>query len=304
MSKPWDYEEHSQGYQPLYGSAWAQDGNDIFNVRRSPAILRTNRQIYNEASSLFYSELRVYLQPGDVVWMAIGKDIVKPRKTQWTFNALDDTLHPDLSGSTLHPKPEADAVMGPHVLAQFKNITFETDFSWEILALDAYRHQVSLANDIALDENKLDQIAPELFISTIRTVNLDAYARHDITFYRHSKFVDQLVEVLSQSSDIIRFNMLFDVRVVAHHEYDFDVNLEESSKRRKMMEAWERAKVCFLQSGVLTPLEKLSNVKSISFRFASEYFGCEFCELEPKNHSVLDDLKQKIERKYAVRNTV
>ena len=235
--------------------------------------------------------------------MATGKDIVRPRETQWTFSVLDDTQHADRSGSTLDSKPDVAAVMGPHVLAQFKNITFETDFSWEIMALDAYKDQLSLANGIALDEKTLDQIAPEVFIDIIRTVNLEVHARHDITFYRHTKFVDQLIEILSQSSDIIRLDMLFDLRVVAHYEYDFDVKLDtESSKRRKMMEAWERAKVCFLESGVLTPLEKLSNVQSIRFRFASEFNSREFCELESNHHSELVDLKRKIERNYAVRD--
>ena len=272
----------------------------MFNVRRSPAILRTNRQIYDEASSLFYSGLNVHLQSRDVVSMATGKDIGKPRKTQRTFNVVDGIPHTDPSGSTLHPKPNVGAVMGPHMLARFKNITFETDFAWEIMALGAYKHQLSLAND----GRTLDQIAPELFISTIRTVDLEADARREITFYRHSRFVDQLIERLSQSSDITRLDVLFDVRVVAHYDYKRNVKFEPmSSKKGKMMEAWARAKVCFLQSGALTPLEKLSNVQSIRFRFATEHTGGRFREPET-NHSVFVDLKQKIERNYAVRNAV
>ena len=293
--------------QTIYGSVWTQHLKDIYDVRRSPAILRTNRQIYNEASSLFYSELDVRLQPGDVVLIALGKDPVKPRKTQWTVSELDDTPHTDPSGSTLHPTPELDAVMGPHMLARFRKITFETDFEWEIMALESYGDHLSLLNRIPLDQNALDQnalqqIAPDLFINTIRTVNFEEDARHNIHFYRHSTFLHQLIEILSKSSDIIRLDMLFDVWQVAYYEYDYGGNLDTSSRRRKMVETCERAVASFLHSGVLAPLEKLSNVQSIRFRFAGEDSDGRRCELESNHHNVLVDLKQKIERNHAVRN--
>ena len=156
----------------------------------------------------------MHLQPGDVVWIAIGEDIVKPRKRQWTYNLLNDITHTDLSGSALYPKPELDAVMGLYMLARFKRITFEIDFGWEITALDAYPihwhagrksqgfsptsqaflrpasgwdKQLLLPSKIALDENVLDQVAPDLFINTIRTVH-------------------QLIEILSKPSDISHFD--------------------------------------------------------------------------------------------------
>ena len=131
---------------------------------------------------------------------------MKPRKRQWTYSLLNDITHTDLSGSALYPKPELDAVMGLHMLARFKTFTFETDFGWEITALDAYK-QLLLPNKIVLDENVLDQAAPDLFINTIRTVNLEEYARHDITFYKHSTFAHQLVEILSKPSDISHLDL-------------------------------------------------------------------------------------------------
>ena len=158
----------------------------------------------------------MHLQPGDVVWIAIGEDIVKPRKRQWTYNLLNDITHTDLSGSALYLKPELDAVMGLYMLARFKRITFEIDFGWEITALDAYPihwhagrksqgfsptsqaflrplpvdgiNNYCYQSKIALDENVLDQVAPDLFINTIRTVH-------------------QLIEILSKPSDISHFDL-------------------------------------------------------------------------------------------------
>ena len=293
--------------QTIYGSVWTQHLKDTSDVRRSPAILRTNRQIYNEASSLFYSELDVRLQTGDVVWISLGKDFVKPRKTQWTVNELDDTPHADPSGSTLRPKPKLDAVMGPHMLARFRKITFETDFEWEIMALKSYGDHLSLPNRIPLDQNALDlnaleQIAPDLFINTIRTADLEEDARHSIHFYRHSTFVHRLIEILSKSSDIIRLDMLFDVRPVVYYEFNYEGDLDARSRNRKMVETCERAVADFLHSGILAPLEKLSNVQSIRFRFAGANSVGKHCELESNRHSVLVDLKQKIERNHAFRN--
>ena len=143
----------------------------------------------------------MHLQPGDVAWIANRKDIVKPRKTQWTFNVLDSP-------------PEARSRIrdgAAHAGSIQKKITFKTDFGWEIMAMNAYRDQLPLPNTIALD-----QIAPDLIINIIRTVNLEEYARHDITFYRHSTFDHQLIEILSKSSNINHLEILFDVRIVAH----------------------------------------------------------------------------------------
>ena len=277
-----------------YRSAWTREADDIFNVRRSPAILCTNRQIYNEASTLFYSELNVHLQPGDVVWTGVGKDIVKP---QWAFKALDDRMHLRLSGSTPHLKPEVDTGMGPHMLARFKNITFETHFLWEIMALDHFQDQLSLPNNIALVKNAVDQIASGSMVNTIRTVDLEEYAGRNTAFYRYSKFIHLIVEILSQSSSIIRLNMLFDVRVLRLYEYF----LNWKSGRRG---TGESVMVSFLESGVLTPLQQLSNVQSIRFRFASEHADGRSCELDCSHHGVLVDLKQKIERNHAVRNAL
>ena len=84
------------------------------DVRRFPAILCTNRQIYNEASYLFYSELEVHIQPGDVLCMNTGKDIVKASERLWRHNPLNGTGTTNSSGFTDYAKPELEGVLEPH----------------------------------------------------------------------------------------------------------------------------------------------------------------------------------------------
>ena len=208
-----------------------------------------------------------------------------------------DVPHSRLSRSTLHQKPAVDTGMGPHMLARFKNITFETDFAWEIMALDHFRDQLSLPNNIALVKNAVDQIASGFIVNTIQTEKLEEYAGRNIPFYRYSKLIHLLVEILSQSSNIIRLNMLFDVRLIGQYEYFLNCK----SGRRETVES---VMVSFLDSEVLTPLQRLSNVQSIRFRFSSVHTDGRSCELDCSHHGVLVDLKQKIERNHVVRNAL
>ena len=105
-------------------SVWRCDYEES-NVQRFPAILRTNRQIQSEAVSLLYGELSMKVQPGDVLCMKTGKDIVKASEGLWRHNPLHGIGNESSCGQTVYAKPELGGVIEPYVLARFKRIIFE-----------------------------------------------------------------------------------------------------------------------------------------------------------------------------------
>ncbi|KAF6232402.1 hypothetical protein HO173_009507 [Letharia columbiana] len=139
-----------------------KDGADQeMNVQRFPAILRTNRQIYSEASPLLYRELNMRLQPGDVLCMKSGKDIVKASERVWRHNPLQDTGVLKPNGLTNYAEPELDGVMEPHVLARFKKRSPSTWIligSWRRLTLK----QVGKQQEIQLCRTKLRQASSSM----------------------------------------------------------------------------------------------------------------------------------------------
>ena len=172
-------------------SVWKYGTDQELNVQRFPAILRTNRQIYSEASSLLYAELSLVLQPGDVLCMNTGKDIVKASERIWRHNPLYGIGSTNSSGQTVYAKPELDGVMEPHVLARFKKIIFEIELSWELEAL----------------QNLRDQTVPSLFVNEDLTVNPDDEAKL-LAFYRRSSFIHQLVKIFPTLRISIAFTCL------------------------------------------------------------------------------------------------
>jgi len=65
--------DSSEGWGREYVSDWELDpitAADLENDKKYPAILRANRQIYNEASSLFYTEATLVVDPEDIFCLA------------------------------------------------------------------------------------------------------------------------------------------------------------------------------------------------------------------------------------------
>ncbi|CAD6580877.1 MAG: hypothetical protein ASARMPRED_000360 [Alectoria sarmentosa] len=280
--------------QDGHKSVWKGD-NDKFDVRRHTAILRTNRQIYNEASSLLYTELIMHLQPGDVLCMNTGKDIVKASERLWRHNPLHGIGTTNPSGQTVYAKPECHGVMEPHVLARFKKITFDMDFNWEFETLEAERYQQVTG----------DQPAPSLFVDENLTVNPEDEAKL-LVFYQRSTIIHQLVKILSNSPDIFRLEIRFDIEVLGRYdmslESDSEDEEEDEKTDRKMDVANERAMELFFDSGLLAPLEKLSNVRRFQFEFDALDCNGEIYKPTSKYGRMLRDLKLKIERNHAVRD--
>ncbi|KAM0796917.1 hypothetical protein BDR22DRAFT_500454 [Usnea florida] len=280
------------------------DEDSDLDVRRYPNILRTNRQIYSEASSMLYSELRVVLQPGDVLCMKPCKDIVKASEKVWRHNPLDSIGTTNATGQTVYSKPSLDGVMEPHVLARFKRFAFELDINWELETLHAE------GSDAEKDENrgkyiKQHGVAPSLLVHENMTVDPQDEANL-LAFYKHSTLIHQLVKILSNSPDIVSLDMSFDLQVLVRNDLDLDSDLDDDDQNGAQLKTEDvangRAMEIFMDGGFLAPLEKLSNVRSFEFRFSSIIHNCEDYEPKPRHKRMLTELKQKIKDNYARRN--
>jgi hypothetical protein len=93
-------------------------------------ILRSNRQIYSEASSLMYSELIVVLTPGDIVCLRPNlDDISAPNRGVWRHNPLAGIGVLGPHNRRIYNTPEMDGKMEPHVFSRFKHISLELEFN-------------------------------------------------------------------------------------------------------------------------------------------------------------------------------
>ncbi len=169
--------------QDKHKSVWRCEES---NVQRFPAILRTNRQIHSEASFLLYGDLDMYVQPGDVL-----------RKTLWRHNPLHGIGSKNSCGQTVYAKAELDGVMEPHVFARFKKIMFEFELEPGL--------------------GSLRPMVPCLYINEDMTVNPEDEAKL-LAFYRRSTVIYQLVKILSNSPDIIRFEIYLNIELLTQWE--------------------------------------------------------------------------------------
>ena len=282
--------------QALYGSAWTQDANNIFNVQRFPAILRTNHQIYDEASSFFFLMLEIHLAPAHVLSMA-----------------LKDTGIADRPGSKLNPMLNLDGVMKPDALASFKKIILDIDFSfqfaWQLEALEAELSPRKPNHDTGLLNNAM----PRLFVDENLTVDPDDAAKL-LAFYKRSTIIHHFVNLVSNSPELTRLIITLHASVFADYEIDSDPDMDpdldddadepDFISRHALMTAVanERATELILDSGILAPLEKLSIVQSFQFKFETKDRNGELYKPTAKHLEMLMDLKQKVERNYGVRS--
>ena len=197
--------------------------------------------------------------------------------------------------------------MEPHVLARFTKITVDLVFSWEAETLQAEMTQLGERDQTAL-------VALSLFVNDNLTVNPQDEAKL-LAFFRRSTIIHQLVKILSNSPNIVCLAIVLDINVLARYDVNSDFDTESESEEdepsettKKMYLANLRALELFLDSGLLAPLEKLSNVQSFRFDIIPQDFNDlpdrydEQYEGSPKQARVLSTLKQEIERNYAVRD--
>lgn len=291
-------------------------------VQRHLAILRTNRQIYNEASALLHSDLTI----------DVNTDSVKQTKNIWRHGPSDGLGFTNTSGQRVYRSNLLNGLVEPHVFAQFQKVSYHADFSANFQRNAPTLH---INDDLSV---KAEDAAK--FVSYLTTVkgttrwfedpvssrfdNGRRQTVRDVTGITVSSFtvaepstadiVQNFVDIISRSplirqlEFIVNFEAgLSDSPVDSSLDSDSDLDSEQKAKgAEKRIEkaemARERATELFMESGVLNCLCKLPNVKCFSLEVATLGRGGKIMKLRRKHLNIVRDLKETIEKNWMAKH--
>ncbi|KAE8441771.1 hypothetical protein EG329_004329 [Mollisiaceae sp. DMI_Dod_QoI] len=226
------------------------------NFKRHPAILRTNHQIYSEASSLLYTEAVLSVSPGDIFCLR-----KKPKALAFGIRHADVWRYNPLQGTgiqegckVVYDTTAMGGAMEPHVFARFQKIYFDANFDFE--------HTQCV--ELWIDDDT----------HVIRSDDAAAYQK----ILRSSSVMKDFVKLLSKSRQITHLEICLEVEVMANSnlmmeempEDEEDADEAEDKVDRLMDIASEKATELFLDSKICDPLLKLSNVKTFQFEIGFE----------------------------------
>lgn len=229
---------------------------DLF--KRHPAILRTNRQIYFEASAVLYSEAVIDFCPGEIFCLR-----KKPRDLPFGVRSPNPWRHNPLHGTgrqegvnVIYDTPAMYGCMEPHVFARFQHFSFDGFFDYE------HTQHIELWID---DDTHV-----------IRREDAVAYQ----AILKSSRLMKDLVKILANCRQIMELDICIEVDVMANSnllmgEVPEDIDDEEAevadAKADRLMDiASEKATELFLDSKICDPLKKLVNVKTFNMKFGFE----------------------------------
>ena len=292
-------------------------------IKRHLAILRTNRQIYIEASGLLHSDLTIVVQPGDALIDTPGNASVKPSKKLWR-HAPSSRLHSaELNGQTVYTTPSLDGVLEPHVLAQFGKISYLGVFKF---FYDDDAPSLHINNDLracAEDEAKFVSYLTAAKSTTLWCEDPLPAGRYDNGCRQTLQDVaditiSRVVVTQPSTADVIQkfVDLLSNSPVIRHLEFRLAVVAQCSSSSESMSidseqdaesyvkdsVADQRATELFLEAGILDSLRNLSNVMNFSLRIETEGRASEFMEPKEKHLKIIQDLKNVIERNWIVKH--
>ncbi|PMD51039.1 uncharacterized protein K444DRAFT_223792 [Hyaloscypha bicolor E] len=235
-------------------------------------ILRSNRQIYSEASSLMYSELIVVLTPGDIVCLRSNlEDTSAPNRGVWRHNPLAGTGVLGPHNGRIYNTPEMDGKMEPHVFSRFKHISLELEFNCN-------PEDLAGCPQLSID--------PDLKIASEDCVKFQ-------DFLRQTNIFRDLAEIICNSPRVTCLEILLEVSVDPADDinltypYTADDNLPDVY----FMTVHTRAVEIFIESGIMDPLRSLSNVDLTCIWVVQPWTGNDQ-KLQPKYDAMLRELEE------------
>ncbi|KAH7336718.1 hypothetical protein BKA65DRAFT_507000 [Rhexocercosporidium sp. MPI-PUGE-AT-0058] len=241
----------------------AAEGNmftaeDYEAYKKHPAILRTNKQIYTEAISMFYEEAILVIEPGDIFCLSEDPQDLKfgaAHQAVWRHNPLRG-FGSNVNGTVVYDSPELEGgLLEPHVFARFQKVLFDANFDFE--------HTQNIELWIDDDTHVIRKDDVEEFQNVVRS----------------SSIMKDFVKVVGNSK-LASLEISLEVEVMANSNLMMQEMLDESDdeadeveeKIDKLMEvANERATEMFLDSGVCNSLSTLTTVQSFDFTFGFEH---------------------------------
>ena len=293
-------------------------------LKRHLAILRTNRQIYNEASTLLHSALTILMSPGDALIDTPGNAIVERTENLWRHSPSNKLHSAKPNGQTMYTTPSLDGVLDPYVFARFGKISYDGLFDFSMADDAPSLHINDDLRACAQDEHKFVSYltatknitrwyenplpagrADNGLRETLQDVADITFSRAVVTQPSVADVIQKFVTLISKSPIIRHLELTLQVEVrCSNGTRSIDHDSIDSEEEAKLDEKWyvadERATELFLEAGVLNSLRSLSNV--MSFSLTIETFGRtgEFMKPKKKYLNIIRDLKSAIERNWVV----
>ena len=248
------------------------------------AILRTCRQVYAEASPLFYSMVKVVIPVGLTVDPNDKEEIIE-RSPEIKHIRPDYRRH---SQSTGYEKGIFDilglaSVLDFAAFARIERICFEAYY--------CFYH---------IDDS------PSLFVDDDFHTSSDDEAEL-ISFMKRTRTMENFVSLLDALPRLRQLDLELVVVVKPQMDLDFEDGVDDESLE-KMTVANERATEVFIECGMLDPLRKLSNVQHFHLEVQTE--ACkndedeDFMMLKPKHARMVQDLREVIEYNWTTRSSI
>ena len=300
------------------------------HTKRHMAILRTNRQIYDEASALLRKDLRIKIKPGDALLNHPTSAVVKESGNVWRYDPFKSLGFTDTHGRTVYKSSPLDGAVEPHVFAQFRKIHYKADFDFQ---LDSAAPSLYIDDDLVVNVEDAAKFASYLTTakSTTRWVEdplpdhcFDSGRRETledvagitissvtVTEPSTAEIVKNFVNLLSNSPFVHHLEFAIDIKVTCEADTDSDSssdsNDETDSEKDeedvlKWRVAYEKGTELFLESGVLNSLKDLTNVMCFSPKITTIGRGETPMKLQQKYVKILRDLKDVIEKNWRIKH--
>jgi len=257
---------------------------DFENSRKHPAILRVNRQISFEASSVLYSEGTLVLEPGDIFCLRDKMLRFGDRNDNpWRHNPLEGVGKLNEKGQTIYDTPATPpGLMEPHVFARFQKIVFDANFDFL-----STQHIEMWINDETFVVNPED-------------------AENFRKILRSSPIIKDFVIIISNSPKINSLKICLEVELMVSsslmmEEVPSDDEEADDAEERvdKLMDIGnERATEIFMDSNICEPLLKLTNVRNFEFNFFEDREDDERYTPLEKHVELIREMKETIEANF------
>lgn len=252
------------------------------------AFLRTCRQVYAEASPLFYSMVVVVITPHDVVdphdkEEIIGKNVEMDLMNPEYMRRLQHTGYEEGIFETLGLASLLDFA----AFTRFERICFEAEYRFRFI-----------------DDSPSLYVDKNLHTSSNDEAEL-------ISFMKRTRTVENFVSLLATLPRVRQLALRLVIEVRAQIDFSSDDGEDDEADRvdfEKMDVANERATELFIEYGILDPLRKLSNVQNfeLDVQTAARENDDEmdFMVLKPKHLRMAEDLKEAIEHNWTARSSI
>ena len=301
-------------------SSYGSDFPPILPIKRHLSILRTNRQIYSEASDLLHSELKVIVGVGDALVETPGSNISTPTEKVWRHDPAKGLGRKNIKGQTEYESPLMDGSMEPHVFAHFERIIYNCEFDFDIdvapsmyvndklgiSAEDANKFLAFLTTAKSTTRWIEDPLPADRYDNGLRNTLADVeditISSITVTQLSTTDVIQRFVDLISRSPFIrhLELRLFIDAKCSNFSDdIDFDNESSISSEGDKQDVADMRATELFLESGVLVPLGNLSNVRTFSLEIVN---GDLIDRPHQKHSNIVKDLKQVIENNWEVKH--